>query len=97
MGQMADTRRNPVMLLRGQNKGDGADIRYKITESLHFFGGYFRRRGQQIVGILQKKSVGIGKADALTACHGMSADKVWGKSHFFHAPGGCGFDAAHIR
>ena len=97
MGQMADACRNPVMLPGGQNKGDGADIRYEIAESLHLFFRYLRRRGQQIVGILQKKGMGIGKADALAARHGVSADEVRGQSRFFHTPEGRGFDTAYIR
>ena len=96
MRQMADGSSDVIMLFAGDHKRDGLQGGDKLPVFFNPFLPYGSGRGEDIVGILQKKCLGVGKACPFTASHGVASDKLILQRELFNMPVDIGFDTADI-
>ncbi len=96
MGQVADCRSDKVVLLVVQQDGDSPKGFYKLLEPPHSPRACFRRRGDDIIDILQKVRGSVGIAAFFRSGHRVPADKIRGQRRIGNFLMDGRFYAAHV-
>ena len=96
MREMTDGGSNIIVLFICDNKRNCTHQLYQTVTGLQTCFICLRSSGQNIVGVLQKDSLGILITDAFGSGHGMSADELCIKTKRMNMTVNVGFDAADI-